>query len=83
MDSMAISCLLKQADKDNIIASKTRELESKTRENEDCNDVVVSQAEELTEVKTKNTKLAKKAPRNFKIGGIIGFVVGLATQIFF
>lgn len=83
MDSMAISCLLKQKDKDTIIVARGRRIESFIRVIKLDSILQIGYRETIFEQDEEIEVLEKKKKRNFKIGGLLGLLVGLMTQLIF
>lgn len=83
MDSLAISCMLKQRYKDTIIVARGRRIESFTRVIKLDSILQIGYRETIFEQGKEITDLEKKKKRNFKIGGLLGLLVGLMTQFLF
>lgn len=84
MDSLAIDCMLKQVEKDTIIASRGRRVESLQR-------VAVIDSTTISNQGIKNDKLQKdnnklnitiqKTPKKLLFTGILGLILGILIPL--
>lgn len=80
MDSLAIDCMLKQIEKDTIIVSRGRRIESLKRVVKLDSALLSTQRIEIDVLQEDNNKMnikIKKTPKKLLFTGILGLIFGL------